>query len=144
MVDWNGASMLAAAIQIGSSVWPDEIKPHPYAVIVLGIAGTLFISAGVGRAIWIWIISRVKATHIISPLEIIFEPLNPARKLWSLESHVDDYKRLIGNFWEHRVEIKNNFPIILRNVAVSVERIGAFPVKLKEPYSFEQRWNPAK
>jgi hypothetical protein len=38
-----GAFMLAAAIQIGSSVWPDKIKPHLYSVIALGIIGTLFI-----------------------------------------------------------------------------------------------------
>jgi hypothetical protein len=124
-----GAFMLAAAIQIGSSVWPDQIKPHPYAVITLGIIGALFVLAGIGRAIWLWIDSRAKTSSITSPLEIIFEPLNPARRFWSLESHLDDYKRLIGTFWEHRIEIKNNSSVTLRNVTVMVERTGPSPVK---------------
>jgi hypothetical protein len=124
-----GAFMLAAAIQIGSSVWPDKIKPHLYSVIALGIIGTLFILAGIGRAIWHWIASRTKTSSTTSPLEIIFEPLNPARRFWSLESHIDDYKRLIGTFWEHRLEIKNNSSVTLRNVTVIVERTGPSPVK---------------
>ena len=33
--------MLAIAIGIGSSVWADKIKPHPYRVLGLGIAGAI-------------------------------------------------------------------------------------------------------
>ena len=62
-------------------------------------------------------------------LEIIFEPMNPARRFWSLESHFDHYKRLIGTFWEHRVEIRNNSTVTLKGVSVFVEKTGPLPVK---------------
>jgi hypothetical protein len=79
--------------------------------------------------IYIWSSTKRISAAKQSPLEIIFEPLNPARRFWSRESHFDDYKRLIGTFWEHRVEIRNNSLATLRNVAVTLERTGTVPVK---------------
>jgi hypothetical protein len=78
---------------------------------------------------WNWVTSRTKTATIASPLEIIFEPLNPARKFWSLEAKIDFYHRVSGPYWEYRMEIKNDSDKTLRNVAVTVEHIGASPVK---------------
>jgi hypothetical protein len=61
------------------------------------------------------------------PIEIIFEPLNPARKFWSLEGHTDALGRTYPPYWEHRVEIRNHSRKTLRNVMVTVERIGQLP-----------------
>jgi hypothetical protein len=38
-----GAWMLALAFGFGSSAWPEYIKPHPYAVITLGIVGAILL-----------------------------------------------------------------------------------------------------
>lgn len=124
-----GSFVLAACVEIGSSVWPEEFKPHPHVFIGLSAFAVLCIAvpvAGAGMSLYS---AKRKPRVVQSPLEIIFEPLNPARRFWSLESHVDDYKRLIGNFWEHRLEIKNNSSATLRNVAVTVERTGPMPIK---------------
>ena len=123
-----GAFVLAASVQIGSSTWPDKIRPHPYVFIAFIGVGLLCVTIPAIRAVWTFISNRINPSIDKSPLEIIFEPLNPARRFWSLVSHVDDYKRLIGNFWEHRVEVKNNSLVTLRNVVVTVEKIGPMPV----------------
>lgn len=124
-----GAFVLAVSVQIGSSVWPEEFKPHPHVFVALLLVGLLFVVVPTASDGWKWLSARLKPHEELSPLEIIFEPLNPARRFWSLESHVDDYKRLIGTFWEHRLEIKNNSSITLRNVSVTVERTGPMPIK---------------
>lgn len=121
--------MLAACVQIASSIWPEKIRPHPYLFIALLFFGLVCIIVPITRAIYIWASAKRISSAKQSPLEIIFEPLNPARRFWSIESHVDDYKRLIGTFWEHRVEIRNNSEVTLRNVTVTIERTGAMPVK---------------
>ena len=66
-----------------------------------------------------------------SPLEIIFDPTNPARRFWSMESPVDDAgQRMPGAFWEYRVEIKNNSTMkTLKNVTVTTERLGRMPAR---------------
>jgi hypothetical protein len=124
-----GSFVLAACGQIGSSVWPEEFKPHPHALVALLVFGILCIAVPVAGTGWARLSAKRTSQVDLSPLEIIFEPLNPARRVWSLESHVDDYKRLIGNFWEHRLEIKNNSSLTLRNVSVTVERTGPMPIK---------------
>lgn len=126
-----GAFMLAAAIQLGSSVWPDKIKHHPDVVVALGIIGALFIIAGTVQAIRGWINSRAKTASNVSPLEIIFEPLNPARRFWEMLAPLDAYKRVTPAYWEHRVEVRNNAPVTLRNVAVTVEHTGPVPQQLR-------------
>lgn len=128
---WVGAGsfVLATCVQIGSSVWPQEFKPHPHAFVALLVFGFICIAVPVAGAGMAWYSAQREPRVEQSPLEIIFEPLNPARRFWSLESHVDDYKRLIGNYWEHRLEIKNNSSVTLRNVVVTVEHTGQMPLK---------------
>jgi hypothetical protein len=74
-------------------------------------------------------VNRAQALTIW-PLEIIFDPSNPARRFWSMESPRDenDNKRP-GAFWEYRVEIKNNSQRTVRNVSVTVEHTGGMPLR---------------
>lgn len=119
-----GVAMLTAIGQIFS----DYMRRHPYYAWIAGtVAGLMILAPLAHTLVTYW--RRRTERDPESPLGIIFEPLNPARRFWSLESHMDDYKRLIGTFWEHRVEIKNNSSVTVRNVAVTVERIGPCPVK---------------
>lgn len=65
-----------------------------------------------------------------SPLEIIFDPNNPARRFWSMESPQDENGLpKPGVFWEHRVEVKNNSLRTLRNVSITTEHLGQLPVR---------------
>jgi hypothetical protein len=65
-----------------------------------------------------------------SPLQIIFDPTNPARRFWSLEPAQDkDGSPRPGSYWEHRVEIRNNSRRTLRNVSVTTEHLGQLPVR---------------
>jgi hypothetical protein len=66
----------------------------------------------------------------VSPLEIVFDPSNPARRFWSMESPKDEHGvRLPGAFWEHRVEIRNNSMKTLRNVSITIEHMGPMPIR---------------
>ena len=38
-----GAFLVAAVIGVGSSVWPEYIRPHPYVVAFFGVIGLLFL-----------------------------------------------------------------------------------------------------
>jgi hypothetical protein len=65
-----------------------------------------------------------------SPLQIIFDPTNPARRFWSRESPKDEHgNKNPGVFWEYRVDIKNSSSKTIRNVSVTVEHIGRMPVR---------------
>jgi hypothetical protein len=122
--------MIAATVQVVSSVWPESIKPHPLIVAAFFAIAVLCILIPVVRVIYLWASRSIRTNEIPpSPLEIIFEPLNPARKFWSLEAKQDFYKRVTGPYWECRMEIKNVSQKTLRNVAVTVERIGPSPEK---------------
>ncbi len=60
-----------------------------------------------------------------SPLEIIFNSTNPAKRFWSTESPRDAAgNKKPGIFWEYRVEVKNCSSKTIRNVSVTVEHIG--------------------
>ncbi len=120
-----GVAMLTTLAQIFS----EYMREHWYYACAAGIVAILMIVIPLIHTFIVWLKRRNAASKVESPLEIIFEPLNPAQRFWSLESHVDDYKRLIGNFWEHRVEIRNNSSVTLRNVVVTVERTGIMPVR---------------
>jgi hypothetical protein len=125
-----GASIIAAIVQVVSAVWPESIKPHPWLVTAFFVIAIFCILFPVVRAVYSWATRFNRVEEIpSSPLEIIFEPLNPARKFWSLEAKQDFYKRAAVPYWEYRLEIKNNSQKTLRNVAVTVERIGAIPEK---------------
>lgn len=118
--------MLAGAVQIGSLVWPEKIKPHPYLFGAFCLVGFSFVAIGSGRALWLFL-RAMRPAAVSSALEIIFEPLNPARRFWSLEGHIDDLGRRYPPYWEHRVEIRNNSQKTIRNVMVTVERTGQLP-----------------
>jgi len=121
-----GAFILAAAVQIGSSTWPDKIKPHPYVFIAFCLIGVLFIIIPSSKALWSFVLNRANVKKPNTALEIIFEPLNPARRFWSLESYKDSSGK--GRpYWEHRVEIRNNSLKTIRNVMVTIERTGQSP-----------------
>lgn len=71
----------------------------------------------------------------IPPLEIIFDPQNPAKRFWSMESPTDkDGRKLPGAFWEYRVEVKNNSSRTVRNVSVTTERIGQMAQRPSDHY----------
>jgi len=73
----------------------------------------------------ILILYAILTSHAGSPLEIIFDADNPARRFWSMESFLDENgKKRPGGFWEYRVEIKNKSSKTVKNVSVSTERIG--------------------
>ena len=59
------------------------------------------------------------------PLEIIFDPRNPANRFWSMESQIyeNGNKKPIV-FWEYRVEIKNRSFKTIRNVSLTKEHVG--------------------
>jgi hypothetical protein len=61
---------------------------------------------------------KIKEQNKLSPLEIIFDPANPARRFWSMESSEQ------GVFWEYRVEIVNHSSKTLRNVSLTTEHLG--------------------
>jgi hypothetical protein len=70
------------------------------------------------------------ARHQASPLQIIFDPTNPARRFWSLEAAKDkDGSPGPGSYWEHRVEVRNNSQRTLRNVSVTTEHLGQLPMR---------------
>ena len=66
---------------------------------------------------------------IISPLKIIFDPANPARRFWSLENNPNpnDPNRNFPPSWEYRIEVKNISSKTMKNVRVTVEHIGPLP-----------------
>jgi hypothetical protein len=46
---------------------------------------------------------------IVSPLEIIFDPSNPARRFWSMESLRNEKGEVLpGSVWQYKIEIRNN------------------------------------
>lgn len=61
---------------------------------------------------------KIKEQNKLSPLEIIFDPTNPAHRFWSMES---SNRRA---FWEYRVEIKNRSLKTITNVSLTKEHIG--------------------
>lgn len=64
------------------------------------------------------------------PLHIIFDPANPAKRFWSMESPRDEHgNKQPGIFWEYRVEVKNVSSRTVRNVAIEVEHTGAMPMR---------------
>ncbi len=122
-----GAFLIAAIVEIGSSVWPDKIKPHPYIVLAIFVVGILCVVVPLLHTAYCWASSKLRPVQpTSSSLEIIFEPLNPARRFWSLESQKDASGKY-HPYWEHRVEIRNNSLKTVRNVMVTVERIGQMP-----------------
>jgi hypothetical protein len=97
---------------------------------LLGLPGTIWSSLQLFQKVrQKWTAPRATTAFITSPLEIIFEPLNPNRYYWSIETSIDDYGRIIKTVWEHRVLIRNESGSTLKNVSVKIERGGAIPDK---------------
>src|SRR6202035_5505477 len=62
-----------------------------------------------------------------SPLEIIFDPSNPGRKFFSIETAKDELGKARGTHWEYRALIKNNSSKTLKNVKAIIEAVGPLP-----------------
>jgi hypothetical protein len=118
-----GSCVLASVIGVSSSVWPEAIRPHPRIVIALGVCGLLCIIV----PIIIAICQRIFPAS--SPLEIIFDPSNPSRRFWSMETVSNKAGSPIGVYWEHRVDVKNNSLKTLKNVKITTEHVGPMPVR---------------
>jgi hypothetical protein len=91
------------------------------------LVGLAFIVVPTARALWSFVSHDLHPEERVAALEIIFEPMNPARRFRSLESHTDAIGRRHPPYWEYRVEIKNNSAKTIRNVMVIVERTGQCP-----------------
>lgn len=136
MGDWRpqrlipalGAWMLALGLGLASSGWPERVRPHPYWVASLIVLGILLVIVPTFHSSIQWMRSRLLKVEVLAPpLEIIFEPLNPARRFWELLTPLDDYKRVMPARWEHRVAIQNNSRVTLRNVTVMIEFADPYP-----------------
>jgi hypothetical protein len=124
VVGW-GIAGLTAIITILS----DYLRKHPRFVWIMAAVSILMITSPVIHSAYVWLKMKLAPPIREPSLEIIFEPLNPSRRFWSLESKIDDYGRLVATFWEHRIEVRNNTSATLRNVTVTVERTGSMPVR---------------
>ena len=95
---------------------------------------------------WIWKIERearisaetkLKDALEPRPLQIVFDPQNPNDKFWSREQMRDEKGAPTpGSYWEYRAAIKNVSGKTARNVKVTVEAIGAIPLR-QELSSFD-------
>ena len=111
------------------SWWPDLFKPYRYLLGAAFILAFLMAVVPIIYTVVIWGKSKRDFQDQESPLEIIFEPLNPDRQFWSMEAPRDAYGRIIKTVWEHRVLIRNQSDATLRNISVMIERSGAIPDK---------------
>ncbi|HEX3506652.1 MAG TPA: hypothetical protein VHU22_24995 [Xanthobacteraceae bacterium] len=75
-----------------------------------------------------------RALEQASPLEIIFDPSNPNRRFWSVETAKDEKGKPLGAYWEYRALIRNNSHKTLRNVKVIIEAIGPMPSRPEPSY----------
>ena len=76
---------------------------------------------------------RARAS-IAASLEIIFDPSNPNRRFWSVETAKDEKGKPLGAYWEYRALIRNNSHKTLRNVKVIIEAIGPMPSRPEPSY----------
>ncbi|MGA8221161.1 MAG: deaminase [Candidatus Acidiferrales bacterium] len=73
--------------------------------------------------------SAVLSTRV-SPLEIIFDSSNPARRFWSVESVTNKEGEVLpGSILQYRVEIRNNSSKSVKNVSVTREHVGQMPIR---------------
>jgi hypothetical protein len=118
----TGVAVLTTLAQIFS----EYMREHEYYACIAAIIAIIMIVIPLSHTFFVWLKRRVNAPEIGSPLEIIFEPFNPARRFWSLIGYLDDAGKG-HSYWEHRVEIRNTSQKTVRNVMVTVERIGPCP-----------------
>ena len=66
----------------------------------------------------------------VSPLEIIFDSSNPARRFWSMESVTNEKGEVLpGSVLQYRVEIRNDSSKTVKNVSVTREHVGQMPIR---------------
>lgn len=152
---WRRASDLSLVQWLFPGTWPFG------ASVVIGIVGS-WIGAAKGLPSYLWLplglsvlVLALLLCHLVlwfkertlkakqQPLEIIFDPGNPARRFWSLESapHPTDASRHVPYF-ETRLEVKNRSNKTVRNVRVSVARIGVISTR-PAPMPFDTSRTPA-
>jgi hypothetical protein len=112
-----GAVVLAAVIGVGSSVWPEKIRPHPYIVIAFGIFGLLCIIVPILHTVYRRIVSTAEVEG--PAFEIIFDATNTGRQFWSLKSAGPSSSGL-----EYRVKIRNITTKTLREVKAETDNMG--------------------
>jgi len=106
--------------------------------IVSGAGYLCIIAIGISILDLIWIFSKrsdkppsgTLSIFTDPPIEIIFDPTNPAERFWSFESPRDEQgNKKPGIFLEYRVEITNRSSKTLRNASVTIEHIGKLPLR---------------
>lgn len=124
----NFLGAFSIAISFGlaamTTAWTGE---HPNFVLWFWIATAFFFVFGI-CCLAPPIIHKLKARK--SPLEIVFDPGNPARRFWSLESrkHPNKPDEFVP-FHEYRIEVRNISSKTVKNVRVIKEHTGALPVR---------------
>jgi hypothetical protein len=116
-------------------IFPDA-KWVGWILIVAGFVPFIWL---VGRHIFQW----MRPQHANqSSLEIIFDPDNPGRKFWSIESALGEPGKTSNHtYWEYRALIKNTSTKAIRNVRATVEAIGPIPTR-PEPSYFDINKKP--
>lgn len=108
---------------------PQWINHHNVDTIGQCILGTIILL----NVIWIFYkilkSKEEKVTQIANPLEIIFDPTNPAKQFWSIECIKDNDGKVTGHYWEYRVKIFNNSDVTIRNIRVEAESLGHMSCK---------------
>jgi len=72
-----------------------------------------------------------------SPLQIIFDPLNPGERFWSRGSVKHPTEARFVSYMEYRVQVANTSTKTIRNVRVSIEGYGLLP-RLPEDIGFKK------
>lgn len=68
---------------------------------------------------------RLAVFELESPIEIIFDPKNPQRRFWSIESVIKPDGTVSHNYSQYRVELKNTSARTVHNVQVVSEPTGS-------------------
>jgi hypothetical protein len=101
------------------------------AILLILLSFSIFWARSQGKR-WSAIFAASKSALVIE-----FNAKNPGRKFWSIENPTPGIPRA---FWEYRVAIKNKSAATIRNVSVTVERIGQMPVRPESaPFDRDQR-----
>jgi hypothetical protein len=102
--------------------WPVDWTKPIVAVSIITSAVCLFLVYVTRPNFLVHKRRQMEAKSKVSPLEIIFDPSNPARRFWSAITIERD------TAWQYRVEIKNNSEKTIKNVTVTTEHVGQMPI----------------
>ena len=111
---------------LGMRVAVDHVTGFEWLKIPLAAGSTL------SFAIWLWLLlsplyQRLRPAKPKPTLIVTFDPTNPHRRFWSVESALDEQGKVLGVFWEYRVEVRNAGAKTMRNVSATHEARGAIP-----------------